>query len=118
MAVGRDMSEAEFSNPESFLGMIARTLRDRPEWLHYALTGISTGMERARRQDREHHAQVELALACALTLADKKRLSPETIMIMQRQIVKALPVEGASPAEMKAFALYYEAVFGRKPEKA
>ncbi len=103
---------SEFESREQFGAMIARTLRDRPDWLHTAVSSITAGMERAAQQARIKHAQTELALAAALILADKKRITPETVAVMNAQIIKALPLEGASPAEMEAYVRYYAAIHG------
>lgn len=102
----------DFSSREEFGAMIARTLRDRPDWLHAAVSAVVAGMERAQQQARVQHARTELALAAALILADKKRLTADTVAVMNAQIVKALPLEGASPAEMDAYVRYYAATHG------
>jgi len=102
----------DFASREEFGAAIARTLRDRPDWLYAAISAVAAGMERAAQQARARQAQTELALAAALILSDKKRVSPETIAVMNAQIVKALPLEGASPAEMDAYVRYYAATHG------
>ncbi len=106
---------SEYDNPDQFAAHISRTLRDNPHWLSYAVSGLTSGMERALAKDREHHAQVELALQCALMLASPRRINADAIKLAQSYILKALPLEGASPAEREAYIRYYESVHGKPP---
>ncbi len=107
---------SEYDNPDQFAANISRTLRDNPQWLSYALSGVTSGLERALAKQRERANDAEFALICALMLGNKTRLTEELKQTFAAKILKAIPLEHASLAEREAYLRYYEMIHGKPPE--
>lgn len=88
--------------PQAFESYILRTLADHPDWLPFALRGISAGMEEALAAERERCSKYDLAFLASLGLSDPKRLMPATKKLLNDTIVRAINPTGASLCEQAA----------------
>lgn len=86
----------------SFLAMIQAGLAEHPEWLREALDALHFGIAAALQKANERAAMYDLAFRSSLSLADPKRLSPESRAILNGSIVRAIGSNGSSECERKA----------------
>lgn len=77
---------------------LTNTLRAHPEWLKAAIRAVCNGAALALDGAQAVSAQRDMALRCALSLVDKKRLEARTKELLNAQVVKAL---GESEVERK-----------------
>lgn len=73
-----------------FLNRVAKAIAEHPDWAGETLLAVTAGTSRAIKEMQKRNAEMNVGLICALSLADKKRMSKPTIEHYNKLICRAL----------------------------